>query len=144
MWFTRQSRRRTLLLRGKDKRAGLPHVLPMFAVSIVYALVHYAVAPVQAASGYAMHFTGAMFRTLGRYWTWSVGPTFLYTPFVLPKWVLPVGIAVVSAGLLGFLRMEAARRRADRPVLVWHGIWRCWRRCCRCAITRPSITSSFP
>ena len=92
-----------LLLRGKDKRASLSRVLPMFAVSIVYALVHYAVAPVQAASGYAMHFTGTMFRTLGRYWTWSVGPTFLYTPFMLPKWVLPVGIAVVSAGLMGFL-----------------------------------------
>ena len=92
-----------LLLHGKPKRSGLPHVLPMFVVSVAYALVHYAVAPVQAASGYAMHFTGAMFGTLGRYWTWSVGPTFLYTPFVLPKWALPVGIAAVSAGLLGFL-----------------------------------------
>jgi len=56
-------------------------VLPMFAVSIAYVIVHYAAAPVQKTSGYAMHFTGAMFRTLGKYWTWSVGPTFLFTPF---------------------------------------------------------------
>jgi hypothetical protein len=109
-----------LLLRGKHKRAGLSHVLPMFAVSVAYALVHYAVAPVQAASGYAMHFTGAMFRTLGRYWTWSVGPTFLYTPFVLPKWALPVGIAVVSAGLLGFL---AWKLRAGARIALFGLAW---------------------
>ena len=110
-----------LLLRGKDRPVGLSHVLPMFAVSIVYALVHYAVAPVQTASGYAMHFTGAMFRTLGRYWTWSVGPTFLYTPFELPKWVLPVGIAVVSAGLLGFLAWKLrAGARVALFCLAWY------------------------
>jgi hypothetical protein len=109
-----------LLLRGKHKRSGLAEVLPMFAISIVYALVHYAVAPVQAASGYAMHFTGAMFRTLGRYWTWSVGPTFLYTPFALPKWVLPVGIAVVSAGLLGFL---AWKLRAGARIALFGLAW---------------------
>ena len=67
-----------------------------------------------------MHFTGAMFRTLGRYWTWSVGPTFLYTPFVLPKWVLPVGIAVVSAGLLGFL---AWKLRAGARIALFGLAW---------------------
>jgi hypothetical protein len=85
------------------KKSHFRATLPMFAVSIVYTLVHYAAAPVQKISGYAMHFTGAMFRTLGKYWTWSVGPTFLFTPFYLPKWVLPAGIAVISAALLGFL-----------------------------------------
>ena len=52
----------------------------------------------QKSGDYAMHFTGAIFRTLAKYWTWTVGPTFLYTPLVLPKWVLPAGIAIVSRG----------------------------------------------
>ena len=77
--------------------------LPLFAVSIAYAVVHNSAAPVQNTGDYAMHFTGAMFRTLGKYWTWSVGPTFLFTPFDLPKWLLPAGVAVVSLGLVGFL-----------------------------------------
>ena len=95
--------------------------LPMFAVSVAYA----AGAPRRGAgrrrSGdYAMHFTGAMFRTLGTYWTWSVGPTFLFTPFDLPKWLLPAGIAVVSAGLLGFLAWKL--RAGARVAAVLPGV----------------------
>jgi hypothetical protein len=95
--------------------------LPMFAVSLVYALAHNAAAPAWKTGGYAMHFTGSMFRTLGKYWTWSVGPTFLFTPYYLPKWLLPAGIAVVSAGLLGFLACRLrAGGRAALFCLVWY------------------------
>ena len=103
--------------RGNYLRA----TLPMFAVSIAYALAHNAAAPALQTGGYAMHFTGAMFRTLGKYWTWSVGPTFLFTPFVLPKWLLPAGIAVVSAGLVGYLAWKVrAGTRAALFCLVWY------------------------
>src|SRR5205823_576769 len=77
--------------------------LPLFAVSIAYALLHHAVAPVPKTGDYAMHFTGSVFRTLATYWTWSVGPTFLFTPFALPEWMLPAGIAIVTIGLFVFL-----------------------------------------
>jgi hypothetical protein len=94
----------TLLCLPKGTRSTyFRGTLPMFAVSIAYAVAHNAAAPAWKTGGYAMHFTGAMFRTLGKYWTWSVGPTFLFTPYDLPKWLLPAGIAAVSAGLLGFL-----------------------------------------
>ena len=95
--------------------------LPMFAVSVAYALAHHAAAAAHNIPGYAMHFTGAMFRTLGAYWTWSVGPTFLFTPFYLPKWLMPAGIAVVSAGLLGFLAWKLrAGARVALFCLVWY------------------------
>jgi hypothetical protein len=95
--------------------------LPMFAVSIAYAVAHNFAAPAWKTGGYAMHFTGAMFRTLGKYWTWSVGPTFLFTPYYLPKWLLPTGIAVVSAGLVGFLLWKLrAGERAALFCLVWY------------------------
>jgi hypothetical protein len=105
---------------------GPPHkylrtIGPMFVVSVAYAVLHSAVAPTWKSGGYAMHFTGAMFRTLGRYWTWSVGPTFLFTPYVLPKWLLSAGVAVVSAGLLVFLAWKLrAGARAALFCLVWY------------------------
>ena len=112
----------TLLCVPKGPRAKyFRATLPMFAVSIAYALAHNAAAPVQKTGDYAMHFTGAMFRTLGKYWTWSVGPTFLFTPFVLPKWLLPAGIAVVSAGLVGFLAWKLrAGARVALFCLAWY------------------------
>jgi hypothetical protein len=95
--------------------------LPMFAVSIGYAATHAAIAPVQKAGDYAMHFTGAMLGTLGTYWTWSVGPPFLYTPFDLPKWLLPVGAAVISLALLGFLAAKVREgARAALFCVVWY------------------------
>jgi hypothetical protein len=106
--------------KGKDRPGGLSY-LPMFAVSIAYAVAHSFAAPAWKTGGYAMHFTGAMFRTLGKYWTWSVGPTFLFTPYYLPKWLLPTGIAVVSAGLIGFLVWKLrAGERAALFCLVWY------------------------
>ncbi|MCX6629102.1 MAG: hypothetical protein NTW28_15905 [Candidatus Solibacter sp.] len=111
----------TLLCLPKGPRARyFRTTLPMFAVSIAYVVAHNAAAPVQGTGGYAMHFTGAMFRTLGKYWTWSVGPTFMFTPFVLPKGLLPAGIVAVSAGLLGFL---AWKLRAGARVPVFFLAW---------------------
>jgi len=105
---------------GKDRPGGLSY-LPMFAVSIAYAVAHNFAAPAWKTGGYAMHLTGAMFRTLGKYWTWTVGPTFLFTPYYLPKWLLPAGIAVVSAGLVGFLAWKLrAGERAALFCLVWY------------------------
>ncbi len=83
-------------------RRGFRRISPMFAISFAYVLLHNAVAPVQKSGDYGMHFTGSMIRTLGKYWTWSVGPTFLFTPFQLAPWVLPAGIAIVSLGLAAF------------------------------------------
>ena len=130
--------------RARTGRQACPHILPMFAVSIAYALVHNAAAPVQKTGDYAMHFTGAMFRTLGKYWTWSVGPTFLFTPFVLAEVAAARGNRRGLRRTAWVSRVEAARAARGSPCSAWHGIWPCWRRCCPCATTRPSTTSSFP
>jgi hypothetical protein len=83
--------------------------LPMFAVSGIYVVAHNLAAPVQKTGVYAMHFTGSIFKTLLTYWTWSVGPTFLWTPMTLPKWFLPAGISIVSVALLGFVLWQFRR-----------------------------------
>ena len=77
--------------------------LPMFAVSAVYVAIHLAAAPMPKTGDYGMHFTGAMLRTLARYWTWSAGPSMLWTPWALPQWIVLLGVAAVSLGLACFL-----------------------------------------
>lgn len=96
----------------------LRRVLPMFAISIAYAIVHNMLAPVQKTGDYGMHFTGSMFRTLGKYWTWSIGPTFLFTPYKLAPWVLPAGIVIVTLGLLAFAAMKL-REGARLPLFCF-------------------------
>jgi hypothetical protein len=87
--------------------------LPMFAVSGGYIVLHNALAPMQKTGDYGMHFTGSMLRTLGEYWTWSIGPTFLFSPWgIIPKWALLIAVAIVSLGLLSFaiVKLRAGSR----------------------------------
>jgi len=92
--------------------------LPLFAVSVVYFVVHQAVAMPDRNPEYALHFTGSMLRTLAKYWTWTVGPMYFWTPVGAPKWLVMAGVALVSLGLLAF----AARRRAAWFALAWFAI----------------------
>jgi hypothetical protein len=64
-----------------------------------------------------------MLRTFGKYWTWSVGPVFLYSPAISPGWILPVGVLVVTAGLLAFAAVKLkAGRRVAAFCLAWYVI----------------------
>lgn len=101
-------------------RKRFRRTLPLFVPSILYFVVHMKAAPVQKTGLYAMHFTGSMFKTLFTYWTWSVGPTFMWSPLTLPKWFLPAGVAVVSAGLLVFL---VRRLRGGQYVALFFPLW---------------------
>ena len=84
-------------------RAQFRRTLPMFTVSALYIAGHNRLAPFQKTGEYAVHFTGAMLRVLGKYWTWSVGSQDLRTPLDVPAWLVPAGAAIVSLGLLAFL-----------------------------------------
>jgi len=88
--------------------------LPMLAVSIGYTVMHTLVAPPPAAGDYAMQFGASMLRTLGVYWTWSIGPVFLPASEHIAKWMLIAGVAVVSASLLLFLALRLRAGGRDR------------------------------
>jgi hypothetical protein len=106
----------TLLCARKHFR----RTLPMFAVSAVYVAIHQIAAPTPQTGDYAMHWTGSMLRTFATYWTWSVGPTFLWTSLVLPAWLLPTGVAILSIALLAFLVHKVrAGERAALFCLLW-------------------------
>jgi hypothetical protein len=58
---------------GKRRRL-LADLMPLFAISIVYFVVHRAVAALPGNGPYAVHVDSTMFRTLGAYWRWSLVP----------------------------------------------------------------------
>jgi|SRR5579871_237292 len=95
--------------------------LAMAPVSLLYVILHLAVAPAPRSGVYAMHFDTSILQTLATYWTWSVGPTYTYTPLRLPGWLLPAGIALVSLGLTWFLIGKLRERRgAALFCLAWY------------------------
>lgn len=103
------------------RRRRVLETLPMFAVSILYTAVHTWVAPPSATGAYAMHFGASLLRTLGVYWTWSVGPAYLETLPHVRRWMLLAAIAIVSLGLLIFLvRKLRAGYRAALFGIVWY------------------------
>jgi hypothetical protein len=103
------------------RTAGLPHVAALCAVSILYTGLHLWVAPPRANGDYAMHFGPSLLRTLGLYWTWTIGPVYLETPPHIKRWMLLAAIAAVSLGLLAFLAMKLrAGYRAAFFCLVWY------------------------
>ncbi len=94
--------------------------LPMFGVSIVYTAIHTWAAPPSATGQYAMHFGASLLRTLGTYWTWSIGPVYLETPPYLKRWMMLAAIALVSLGLLVFL---AGKLRAGYQAALFCIVW---------------------
>ena len=92
-------------------RQHFRRTLPLFIPSVVYAVLHSAVAPLPQTGYYAMHFDTSILATLVKLWSWSVAAVYLQSPMQLPEWVMPAGAAVISAGLLAFAGWQARRAR---------------------------------
>jgi hypothetical protein len=90
-------------------------------VSVVYFVIHRAVAPPVATGDYAMHFSPAsLLGTLFRYWTWSVGPVYLRPSFGAAPWLLEAFVALLSIALAAFaVNRWRADCRAAAFCLVW-------------------------
>jgi len=97
-----------------------PHfrrTLPLFAVSAVYFAVHNVFAPPLKTGLYAVHLTGAIFRTLAVYWTWSLEPAYLR----VPRWLALASLLALTAGLAVFtVRKLRAGVRAPLFFLLWY------------------------
>ena len=99
-------------------RPSLRRVWPLVLPSVAYVAVHLAVAHGKDPA-YVLHFTGAMLRTLGKYWAWSVGPFGFWAPIPVPHWLIPAAVVAVSLGLLAF---AAPRGRTAVFCLAWFAI----------------------
>jgi hypothetical protein len=92
--------------------------LPMFVVSVLYFGLHQMVAKPDRNPEYAMHFTSSMLRTLAKYWAWTVGPMYFWTPVHAPKAAVMAVVALLSLGVLWF----AVKRNAGWFALAWFAI----------------------
>jgi hypothetical protein len=90
----------------------LKKVWPLFLPSVAYFALHQALAPAGKDPNYILHFTGAMLRTLAKYWAWSVGPWEFWAPLPLPKWLIPAAVALLSIALLAFSASRGGRTAA--------------------------------
>ena len=91
--------------------------LPLFAVSAVYFVVHQVVAPPLKTGLYAVHLTGAIFRTLAVYWTWSLEPAYLR----MPRGLALASLLLLTAGLADFtVRKLRAGVRTPLFFLLWY------------------------
>ena len=88
----------------------------LFLPSAAYFAIHQVAAPAGKDPNYTLHFTGAMLRTLAKYWAWTVGPLGFWAPFAVPGWLIPSAVVLVSLGLLAF---AAARGRLGVFCLAW-------------------------
>ncbi|HEY1495507.1 MAG TPA: hypothetical protein VGF49_13240, partial [Candidatus Solibacter sp.] len=61
-------------------------------------VLHTIFVPPQKAGFYAMHLTGAVFRTLGVYWAWSLRPAALRDP----RWLALTAVWMLTIGLVCF------------------------------------------
>lgn len=94
--------------------------LPMFAVSIAYAVFHQIAAPTQKTGIYAPHYDGSMFRTFAKLWSWSVSSTFLVSPIGLKRWMIVVGAVILTAALGCFVwRQWREGKRAVLFGFIW-------------------------
>ena len=88
--------------------------LPLFVPSLLFTWVHMLAAPMAKEGVYVMHWDLSIFQTLFTYWTWTVGPTWLLTPWNTPFPVIagvrrrhqrrPAGLHVAQAFACAFAR----------------------------------------
>jgi hypothetical protein len=98
-------------------RRHFRRTLPLFAASAVYFVVHQVFAPPLKTGLYAVHLTGAIWRTLAVYWTWSLEPAYLH----VPRWVAVASLLALTASLAVFtVRKLRAGVRTPLFFLLWY------------------------
>jgi hypothetical protein len=102
-------------------RKHFRRTLPLFGPSLAYAALHLFLVPRETTGPYAMHFDASILTTLATYWSWTVGPSWLLTPWNTPRALVVAGVALVTVALLGFA-LRSALRRDWRPAFfaAWY------------------------
>jgi len=99
------------MVSSKARARGLFNkVLPLFAISIVYTIVHFWFAPLAAGGPYKLHWDARVFQTLVQYWGWALGPG--YGRLLGIRGTLPRSTMVwaLTAGLFAFLLQKFRER----------------------------------
>jgi hypothetical protein len=82
-------------------------ILPLFAISAGYTLLHIITAPLPANGPYQLHWDSSIISTFGTYWQWALGPNVNQVKPSLFEYAL---LAFLTLGLAVFLVSKLRRR----------------------------------
>lgn len=91
-------------------RRILPRILPLFAWSGLYMVLHLVASPLPATGPYKTSWDASIFRTLFTYWKWALGPTRLILLGVQPSQWRSALTTALTIALFGFLIWKLCRR----------------------------------
>src|SRR5258708_38524242 len=88
-------------------RGIINKILPLFAISAAFTLLHIIAAPLPASGPYQLHWDSSIISTLGTYWQWALGPN---VNQVQPSLLESALIAFLTLGLAVFLVSKLRHR----------------------------------
>ena len=88
----------------------LNKILPMFAISAAYTLLHMWAVPLPSAGPYKLYWDSSVFSTLWTYWKRALGPNQLIYLGIYPSRFRSMLTILLMLGLLGFLAWKSRRR----------------------------------
>jgi hypothetical protein len=101
------------------RRKLLLSLVPLFTLSVIYFLIHRAVAPLPTTGAYALHFDRGIFRTLALYGKWSLLPVdwqrFGHSPLL--------GKALLWSSIASIALLFASEIRQHRRVVLFFVSW---------------------
>ena len=101
------------------RRKLLLGLIPLFAISVAYFLIHRAVAPLPSTGEYVLHFDARILRTFILYCKWSL------LPVVWEAWghSRRLGKLIVLIEVLGLAALFVAEFRRRRPTILFFVAW---------------------
>ena len=103
----------------KARACGLlKRVVPLFAISLIYTIVHIYFAPLQASGPYQLHWDLHMFQTLTTYWGLALGPGQGRLIGIASTGIRSTLVWILTAGLLAFLFRHDRGTPRDRQMLA--------------------------
>jgi hypothetical protein len=86
------------------KRPGLlKEISPLFAISLIYTIVHFWFAPLPSSGPYKLHWDARLYPTLLTYWSWALGPGHGRLIGVRSTFIRSSMVWALTLGLFGFL-----------------------------------------
>ncbi len=84
-------------------------VLPLFALSVIYTVVHLRIAPLADSGPYKLHWDSRMFQTLLTYWGWALGPGLGRLIDIRSTLARSTGVWLLTIVLAAFVVMKLRR-----------------------------------
>jgi hypothetical protein len=99
-------------------RRLLNKVAPLFAISLIYTIVHVWFAPLPSGGPYQLHWDARIFQTLTTYWGWALGPGQGRLIGIRSTIIRSSMVWILTLGLFAFIFRHDRRTSRDRQTIA--------------------------